>query len=400
MTRTNSSAPSEMRMPVGVWMLGLVSLFMDVSSEMIHSLLPLFLAGPLGASAVAIGWIEGMAEALALVVKVVSGVFSDWAGRRKPLAVAGYAIGALTKPVFALASGVGMVFAARMVDRVGKGIRGAPRDALLSDLAPPAVRGAAFGLRQALDSIGAFLGPVLAFGFMVLWAGDFRAVFWMAVVPGALAVLLLALFVREPDSGAGHGERRKISMERLRQLGRPYAWVLALAAFFGLARFSEAFLLLRARSLGVSLVHVPLVMALMNLVYGLTAFPFGRRSDRMDHTRLLAAGVVPLLLADVLLWQTDGSMFLFAAVALWGLHMGMTQGLLSRMVADASGPETRGTAFGFFHLVMGVSTLAANVIAGYLWERGNPTFAFAFGAAMAGVLLALLGIRMARRGAA
>jgi len=388
------NVPKNAKLPSGIWVLGFVSLLMDVSSEMIHSLLPLFLAGPLGASAVAIGWLEGMAEAVALLLKVVSGALSDFVGRRKALAVAGYALGAVTKPFFAMATGFGMVFAARMVDRVGKGIRGAPRDALVAEIAPPEARGAAFGLRQGLDSLGAFVGPLAAFVFMVLWAGDFRRVFWMAVIPGALAVLLLAFFVREPARTASEGSRRVFSPARVRQLGKPFAVVLGMGALFGMARFSEAFLLLRARGCGISVVYVPLVMAAMNFVYGFTAYPFGRRSDRMNHDRLLALGVVPLVLADVLLAQADGPVLLFAGVAFWGLHMGMTQGLLSRMVADVSNAELRGTAFGLFHLTMGVTTLAGNVAAGYLWVYAGSFWLFGLGAVISLLLFLLLSLKI------
>lgn len=380
------------RLPAAIWVLGFVSLLMDISSEMIHSLLPLFMVGTLGASALVVGLVEGLAEATALIVKVFSGVLSDWWGRRKGLAVFGYALGALTKPLFALAPGMGLVLTARLLDRVGKGIRGAPRDALVADLAPPEMRGAAFGLRQSLDTVGAFLGPLLAVGLMLLWSNDFRAVFWVAVVPGLLAVALLVAGVREPERPAGQRRSNPIRRENLRRLGRGYWWVVGVGAVFTLARFSEAFLVLRAEQSGVPLALVPLVMVAMNGVYAASAYPFGRLADRMDHRTLLAMGLVVLIAADLVLacgthWAT-----LLAGVALWGVHMGMTQGLLATMVADTAPADLRGTAFGFFNLVSGGALLLASVVAGLLWDRLGASFTFHAGAmfcalALGGLLL-------------
>ena len=378
------------RIPAAIWALGLVSMFMDISSEMIHSLLPMFLATSLGVSATAIGLIEGLAESTALIVKVFSGVLSDWLGKRKGLALLGYALGAVTKPFFALATGAGLVVAARLVDRVGKGIRGAPRDALVADLTPPEVRGAAFGLRQSLDTVGAFLGPLLATAFMLLWADDFRAVFWVAVVPGVIAVAVLALGVREPERHSVSRRVNPIRRETLRQLGPGYWWVVALGSVFTLARFSEAFLVLRAQQLGVSMALVPLVMVAMNAVYAASAYPFGWLADRVSHTRLLGAGLVVLIASDVLLARAAGLPGLLAGVALWGIHMGMTQGLLAAMVADTAPAPLRGTAYGVFNLASGLAMLAASVVAGGLWDAFGPGATFWAGAGFAGLSLALL----------
>ncbi|MBW8471446.1 MAG: MFS transporter [Thiobacillus sp.] len=383
------------RLPTAIWVLGFVSLLMDISSEMVHSLLPLFMVGILGASALMVGLIEGLAEATALIVKVFSGVLSDRWGKRKWLAVFGYALGALTKPLFALAPGIGTVLTARLLDRVGKGVRGAPRDALVADIAPPDMRGAAFGLRQSLDTVGAFLGPLLAVGLMLLWANDFRAVFWVAVVPGVLAVALLMLGVREPDRPAGLRRGNPIRRENLRRLGNAYWWVVGLGAVFTLARFSEAFLVLRAAQSGVPVALVPLVMVAMNLVYAASAYPFGRLSDRMDHRTLLALGLAVLIAADVVLAANAHWTTLLAGVALWGLHMGMTQGLLATMVADTAPADLRGTAFGFFNLVSGVALLLSSAIAGLLWDQLGAAFTFYAGAAFSG--LALLGLALRRR---
>lgn len=379
MTRDTPPTPSP-RLPMGIWVLGGVSLLMDISSEMIHSLLPLFMVGVLGASALQVGLIEGVAEATALVVKVFSGVLSDYLGRRKALAVLGYALGAFTKPFFAMAPTIGWVLGARFADRVGKGMRGAPRDALVADLAPPGMRGAAFGLRQSLDTVGAFAGPLLAVVLMWLWAGDFRAVFWVAVVPGGLAVLLLLLGVREPAPHAQAVRENPIHVDNLRRLGRPFMRVMAVGVVFTLARFSEAFLVLRAQQSGIAVIWVPLVMVTMNLVYAATAYPFGHLSDRMDHRHLLAWGLGVLLLADLVLAQASGSAGVLLGVVLWGVHMGMSQGLLSSMVAEVAPADLRGSAFGFFNLACGVAMLLASVCAGWLWDAIGPAATFYAGA--------------------
>ena len=529
------------RLPAGIWVLGFVSLLMDISSEMIHALLPLFMVGTLGMGVALVGLLEGLAEATALILKVCSGVISDWFGRRKPLAVLGYGLGAATKPLFALATGPGliftarlldrvgkgirgaprdalvadiappeqrgaafglrqsldtvgafvgpllavglmllwandfravfavaiipaalcvallvlgvqeperpagaprvnpisrtnlkrlpraywwvvgvgavftlarfseaflvlraeqvgialatgpgMIFTARLLDRVGKGIRGAPRDALVADIAPPEQRGAAFGLRQSLDTVGAFLGPLLAVGLMLLWANDFRAVFAVAVVPALLAVLLLMVGVREPARPAGAARSNPISRANLKRLPRAYWWVVGVGAVFTLARFSEAFLVLRAEQLGMALALVPLVMVAMNVVYSLTAYPFGKLSDRVSHHGLLLAGLSVLVLADVVLAVSTHWVGLLLGVALWGVHMGMTQGLLAAMVADTAPADLRGTAYGFFNLMSGLAMLAASVVAGLLWQYWGPAWTFGAGAMFSAVAMAAL----------
>lgn len=383
------------RLPTGVWVLGGVSLLMDISSEMVHSLLPLFLAGTLGISVLMIGLIEGVAESVALITKVFSGALSDYLGRRKGLAVLGYAMGALSKPMFALAGGALAIVTARFVDRVGKGIRGAPRDALLADLVRPAQRGAAFGLRQSMDTVGAFTGPLLATGLMLAWANDFRAVFWVAVIPGALSVLLLAWGVREPARAKVARAVNPIRRAALARLSPAYWWVVAIGAVFTLARFSEAFLVLRASQLGVGLAWVPLVMVAMNLVYAASAYPVGRWSDSIGRGRLLVGGLVVLIAADLVLARAQSWPMFGFGLALWGLHMGTTQGLLAALVADTAPADLRGTAFGFFNLLSGLAMLVASVVAGGLWEGWGPAFTFYAGAAFAA--LSLLGMALARR---
>ena len=384
------------RIPTGVWVLGFVSMLMDISSEMIHSLLPLFMVTTLGASALIVGLIEGLAEATALIVKVFSGALSDYLGKRKGLALFGYALGALTKPLFALAPSVGIVLGARLLDRIGKGIRGAPRDALVADITPEGLRGAAFGLRQSLDTVGAFLGPLLAVGLMLLWANDFRAVFWVAVIPGVLAVGLLLFGVQEPERHTGAKRSNPISRENLRRLSPAYWWVVGIGALFTLARFSEAFLVLRAEQGGISLAFVPLFMVAMNLIYAASAYPFGKLADRMSHTQLLTYGLFVLLVADLVLASSNHWSIVLLGVGLWGVHMGMTQGLLATMVADAAPADLRGSAFGFFNLMSGIAMLIASVTAGLLWDQLGAAFTFYAGAAFCLLTLIGLGVRWRR----
>lgn len=396
---TPPASPAK-RLPASIWALGFVSLLMDVSSEMIHSLLPVFLVTSLGVSMLAVGLIEGAAEATALVLKVFSGVLSDWWGRRKPLAVLGYGLGALSKPLFAIAPTVGWVVTARLIDRVGKGIRGAPRDALVADLAPPGMRGAAFGLRQSLDTVGAFLGPLLAMGLMLLWANDFRAVFWVAVIPAALCVALLLVGVQEPERAASAVRTNPIRRENLRRLGGAYWWVVALGAVFTLARFSEAFLVLRVQQGGLPLAWTPLVLVLMNVVFALGAYPLGKLADSTRHTTLLAWGLVVLIAADALLAFSDRGAAAWLGIALWGLHMAMTQGLLATMVADTAPADLRGTAFGMFNLVSGVALLVASGLAGLLWDRLGASATFGAGILFATLALAGVLVQSTRHGRA
>mgnify|MGYP001041106709 CR=1 FL=1 len=379
------------RIPRGIWALGLVSMLMDISSEMIHALLPVYLVGTLGISTLAVGFIEGIAESTASIVKVFSGALSDWLGRRKLLAAIGYGLAALTKPVFPLAQTVGWVVAARFVDRVGKGIRGAPRDALIADLAPPGMSGAAFGLRQSLDITGAYVGPLLAIALMWLGGNDIPLVFWVAVLPAFAAFALIAFAVHDvPRAAAAPARRMPLARAELARLPPLYWQVVVVSAVFTLARYSEAFLVLRAQELKLQLALAPLVLVLMNVVYALAAYPFGKLADRLDRGVLLAIGFGVLVLADLVLALPGGLPGLAAGVMLWGLHMGMTQGLLAALVADTAPESLRGTAFGMYNLVSGVALLLASVLAGGLWERIGPQATFLAGAAFA--TLALLGL--------
>jgi len=381
------------QIPGTVWALGFVSLLMDVSSEMIHSLLPVFMLGSLGAGATLIGLVEGFAEATALIVKIFSGVLSDYLGKRKLLAIVGYGLGAASKPLFPLALNSQTVFVARLVDRFGKGIRGAPRDALVADVTPIEIRGAAFGLRQALDTIGAFLGPLLAVGLMLLWENDIRAVFWVAVVPGALSVLLLTVGVKEPAIARSACRINPISRENLARLSGAYWRVVAVGVIFSLARFSEAFLVLRALQTGVPPAYSPLIMVAMNLVYAASAYPFGKLSDKYNATKLLAGGLWVLIGADLMLAIADNWQSLLVGIGLWGVHMAMTQGLLAKLVADTAPDYLRGTAYGMFNLCGGVAMLLASVLAGLLWDQFGAGATFLSGTVFCGLALLLIGVR-------
>ncbi|MDO2454037.1 MFS transporter [Enterobacter asburiae] len=375
-----SRFPVLSQIPKGVWVVGGVSMLMDISSESIHSLLPLFMMTTLGTSVLLIGLIEGLAEATALFIKVFSGAISDYLGQRKGLALLGYGLGALSKPLFALASSSWMVLGARLMDRTGKGIRGAPRDALVADVTPPEMRGAAYGLRQSMDTTGAFLGPLLAVSLMLLLDNDFRTVFWIALIPGLLSVALLYFGLQEPKTPLEHKRTNPIKRENLRRLGKACWWVIGLGAVFTLARFSEAFLVLRAQQSGVPLALIPLVMVVMNVLYSLSAYPFGKLSDGMSHTRLLQWGLMVLIGADVVLALSSHWMGVILGVALWGIHMGMTQGLLAAMIAKTAPRDLRGTAFGIFSLVSGVGLLIASVGAGAIWETFGAEYTFYAGA--------------------
>jgi len=383
------------RIPQSVWALGLVSLFMDFSSEMIHALLPIYLVSAMGATMAQVGVIEGVAEATASIVKIFSGAVSDWFGHRKLLAILGYGLAAVTKPMFPLAPDVGWVTAARFIDRVGKGIRGAPRDALVADVTPPELRGAAFGLRQSLDTVGAFLGPAVAVLVMWLTVDDIRAVFWVACIPAILAVAVLAVGVREPEeTRPARPARFPLHWDELRRLGGGYWRVVLVSTAFSLARFSEAFLILKAQAAGLPAALAPLVLVAMNVVYAAASYPAGAFSDRGDRITPLAAGLVLLIGADAALGFAGSMPLVWLGIGLWGLHMGLTQGLFAALVADSAPPGLRGTAFGVFNLTGGLALLLASFVAGKLWDLYGAWATFAAGGSFAAVsLLALLAIR-------
>lgn len=376
------------RLPQGIWVLGLGSLFMDTSSEMVHSLLPIFMASVLGASMVTIGVVEGVAEATAAVTKLFSGAISDYFRARKLLIVIGYGLAAITKPVFPLANSITWVFAARFVDRIGKGIRGAPRDALVADLTPADLRGAAYGLRQALDSVGAFIGPLLAVVFMISFDNDIKVVLWVAVVPAFIAVTLFIFGVHEPGAMPADAEPGELlTFAGALQLPVHYWLVVALGGIFTLARFSQAFLVLRAHNIGLAVSYIPMVLIVMNVIYAAAAYPAGIAADHLSRRVLLIAGLVPLVVADVLLAVAGNSAQVLIGAAFWGLHLGLTEGLLSKLVADFAAAPLRATAFGIFNFVTGVTLLLSSVLAGVLWSAFGAAATFMAGAIFAGVTI-------------
>jgi MFS family permease len=385
----NAKKPGRFQnIPRGVWALGLVSLFMDVSSEMVHSLLPVFFVSVIGMSYTAVGIVEGAAQAIALIVKVFSGVLSDYLGKRKALALAGYGLAALTKPIFALASTAGWVVSARFLDRVGKGIRGAPRDALIADITPAEVRGASYGLRQSLDSAGAFIGPIIAMLLMLLLTNNIRAVFWFALLPAICSVLILWFGVHEPKQPR-NSDSPKVPIQAgvIKRLGAAYWGIVLIGAVLMLASFSEAFLVLRAQQLGMSLGYIPLVFIIMNIAYTLSAYPAGLLSDRTGRPGLIVAGFIVLIAADIVLALATNVWLVLTGVTLWGLFMGLTQGVLMALIADTAPGDMRGTAFGVFNLVSGIALLLASAIAGILWDQIGPAAPFLASAALAALAL-------------
>lgn len=391
-TKAGNTMTQNKALPRSIIALGFVSMFMDISSEMIHGLLPVFLVTVIGASATTVGFIEGVGESVALITRVFSGVVSDWLGKRKAIIVAGYALATLTKPLFALANSAGLVFTARSLDRFGKGLRGAPRDALIADLTPKEQRGAAFGLRQSMDSVGAFAGPLLAVLLMSLLANDFRAVFWIAFIPGIIAVALLVLFVKEVAPRETRAPTAPLHRAEIPRLGSAYWRVLGVGVVFTLAKFSEAFLLLRAEDIGLAPNLVPLMLVILSLVYALGAYPVGALSDRIGRHSLLLMGLGILILADLVLAFAHNIYWVSLGAALWGLHLAFTQGLFSALIADTAPAEVRGTAYGIFGLVTGVAVFIASVFAGWLWDQYGAFATFIAGAVFSA--LALLGFLM------
>lgn len=384
----------KIKIPRTVWALGVVSLFMDLSSEIIHALLPLFLTATLGVSVAMVGLIDGVAESTSSISKVFSGYISDRMGRRKPLILIGYGLGALSKPFFPLAGSAAVVLGARFADRIGKGIRGAPRDALVADVTPPSIRGRAFGLRQSLDTIGAFAGPLLAIALMLLFANDIRAVFWVAIIPAVLAVIFVIVGVEDPKTSGARQAPPPVRIADLRRLPSAFWRVVGIGVIFTLARFSEAFLILKANAEGLPLALAPLVLVVMNVVYALGAYPAGALSDSWRARSLLLWGLLLLIAADLALAFIPNVAGAFLGIALWGGHMAMTQGLMAKLVADHAPDEIRGSAFGLFNLATGLALLAASVLAGLLWDRLGSQATFIAGASFAAVAFILLTVRI------
>lgn len=381
--------PSKIKpLPRAIWVLGFVSLFMDVSSEIVHGLLPVFLISVLGASYTFVGFIEGLGEGTALLFKIFSGPLSDRMKNRKSLVLLGYSLGALSKPLFAIAPNAFFVLSARLFDRMGKGIRGAPRDALVADVTPESLRGKAYGLRQSLDTVGAFIGPLLAILLMHLLDEDFRLIFWIALIPGLFAVGLIVFGVREPNHQALGKD--KMSFKDIRKFSNAFWAVCICGAILQFARFSEAFLILRARDFGLAMSFSPLVLVAMNIVYSLSAYPAGDWSDKVGRKKLVIFGFLVLILADLAMGFGTNLIWVFVGVALWGLHLGLTQGILAALVADTCPAEYRGTAFGIYNLFSAMALFLGSPLAGFIWEKYGGDATFLTGAVISFVGLLLL----------
>ena len=380
--------------PKSIWVLGFVSMLTDISSDMVHSLLPMYLVSTMGASVLTVGLIEGVAESSALMMKVFSGGLSDFLGRRKILAVVGYGLSAITKPIFPTATSIEVILGARFLDRIGKGIRDAPRDALIVDITPPELRGSAFGLRQALDSVGAFLGPSIAVMLMLVWANDFKKVFWVATLPAILAVTLMLLFVKETHKDRSDTPLNLFNINGLKQLGSNYWSIISIGIMLGLARYSDAFLVLRAYQSGIPMFLVPLIMVVMNVVYAAVSYPIGKLSDHVGHGQLIKWGVFTLLLANIVLASGKGAEYVLLGVSLWGLHMGISQGLLASMIANVAPVHLRGTAYGVFNFCLGLSMLASNAMAGLIWDQWGAEYTFYAGAFVCMFCLVLLFLKI------
>jgi MFS family permease len=361
-------------------MLGLVSLLMGASSYMIISILPVFLVTVLGATVTSVGWIEGIAEATNSVAKIFSGTLSDRLGRRKSLVVLGYALAAFVKPVFAVAGDVATILFARFADRLGKGLRDAPRDALIADELPVRTRGAGYGLRIALFTIGCVCGPLLASLILFASGDDFRLVFWIAVIPALLSVAVLVFGVAEVRQDNGD---LTFALRDLRRMPALLWGTIAVATMLALARFSQAFLLLKAKQVGVDAAMVPLFMTLMGLVYGIAAFPCGALADRIDRRVQIRVGIGVLFGCYLVLATATDPWQAALGAALWGLQMGIIEGLMAAAISDAAPANLRGTAFGLYYFCTGLASLAASVAAGILWAQGGPALTFTIGAAVA-----------------
>ena len=386
-TRVSGRPP----IPRNVWILGFISLFMDLSSEIYHALLPAFITIALGLPATALGAIDGIAEATANFSKLFSGRFSDRSLKRKPWVMAGYGIAAVSKPLFPLAASAPAVMTARFFDRIGKGIRGAPRDAMLADESPPEIRGRAFGLRQTLDTIGALAAPLVAIGLMALFAGNIRSVFWIAIIPAAISFLLAALALREPEQHLAPLKRSPF-FAGFRDLNKDTKRLLQVGFLFTLARFSESFLILKGIEVGLSGALSPLTLAMFNLAFVVLAYPAGALSDKMSPRAIIMVGIIVLIAGNLIFATTSGFSGLTLGAILWGAHMAMTQGIFSRMIADSAPEHLRATSFGAFWFVTGFATILASLGAGWLWDREGSSAVFLMSAAIAAAAFAMLSL--------
>ncbi len=391
-SENKSDIPQAAPLPATVWILGIASLLNDVSTEIIHSVLPLYMVTALGASFIAVGLLEGTAEALASVLKVGAGGLSDLLGKRKALVVSGYALSTLVKGCYALAGDMTMVMIARLGDRVGKGIRVGPRDALVADSTSPEQRGAAYGLRQSLDTVGAVIGPGLSFVLLSLWHMDYKNIFAIAIVPGIIAVLLLLIGVREPEKRESKSDDKKLHKDLLKRLSPAY-WSLVVVSFlFNLGNSSDAFILLKGKEAGLALGMVPLMLVVMNVFYAACAYPAGKLSDKLGRVAMLRVGLLFYALVYLGFAFCNTQWQVWTLMALYGVQLGLTQGTLLALVSDVTDADTRGTAFGMISLVTGLALLPASLIAGFLWQNVGSWATFGAGTVCSVVALIVFSI--------
>ncbi len=373
------SRPARTWLSRNIILLGLVSLFTDAASEMMVPLLPVFLTGVLGAGAMALGWIEGVADAAASVLKLLSGRWADRMGRHRPLVAGGYLLSATARPLIALAGAPWHVLALRLVDRVGKGLRTSPRDALIAASVAPAERGAAFGLHRSMDHLGAVIGPLVAAAVLAFWTDNLRLIFALAAIPGAAAVLIVLLGVREaPAAGQPTNDRP----ERSRPKGGLPRLLVPLG-IFTLGNSSDVFLLLKAGAIGAPLVSLPLLWTALHVVKTIASFLGGHLADRWGRRRTVAMGWLVYAAVYVALAFAESQAAIWALFIAYGAYHGLTEAPERALVAEIVAPTRRGTGFGIYHLTLGVLTLAANVLFGALWSAWGSRTAFLTGAALA-----------------
>ena len=376
--------------------LAAVSFLTDASSEIIYPLLPIFLTTVLGTSAAAVGAIEGAAETTSALLKLASGWWSDRASRRKPLVVAGYALASLARPLVAVAQSAAQVLAIRLTDRVGKGIRGSPRDALIAESVDPAIRGRAFGFHRAADHAGAVVGPLIAFALLRWEQLPLRTVFLFAALPGVLSVIVLVLGVREtPGHARAAGATKKAGVPSLDvSLGRAFWTFLACVLLFTLGNSTDAFLILRANQLGVSVALIPILWAALHVVKSAASVPGGALSDRFGRKPLILAGWAVYAAVYIGFGRATETWHAWALFLAYGTFFGLTEGTQAALIADLVGQARRGTAYGWYYLAVGIGALPASVLFGLIWDRVSPRAAFDVGAGLAfAAALVLLAVR-------
>ena len=380
-----------------VFIAGLVSFFMDVSSEMIYPLVPLFLSNVLGVNKSIIGLIEGIAESTASLLKVFSGWFSDRIGNRKWLMAAGYSISTLSRPIVSLATGWQHILGSRFMDRFGKGIRTAPRDAIIAESSEKTHLGRAFGLHRSMDTMGAVVGPALAFLLLGLFSNNYRMVFWLSIIPGTIAVLLIIFFITEKKKvSLPHSDRPKLT---LKHFDWRFKFFVVIAAVFAIGNSSDVFLILRAQQVGVPIVMIPVVYLLFNLVYSLSSIPAGIAADRFGKKRVILLGFILFAILYYGFAIAKDTTAIWVLFGFYGLFMGLTEGIQKAFLATIIPPDFKATAFGVYNSAVGIAMFPASLIGGWLWDHVSPSATFYFGSITAGLsaILFIVFITVVRR---